>query len=478
MEHFETTVVQPLLLEQLLALEAYFQEHKDELAVEFLASIQHICGEIRAMQAAGTKGKIGYITYSMLRIELLSGRPAYLIEAMNEEWLFDRTECQAEYLAEWAFRYLDEFTVRCEQAGKAYMGAVTAPDIEKIKLKEAAKFHQYVVALAQYALGRMNDDVHARHALAQGDGNSQAEHANTSHPGAASPIPKHPWLFNQIELEDELEIRVGEYWDISEVVYKRDLCPKDSADTKQWLEEKEEDAYAYECFTGLDLSDGDYGEIDLRYTDFTGSDLSESNLHKAVLVGAKCRECRAAGADFSASLIHEADFSHSDLTGASFAYALGEGGMADPQEWEAPGFFPVNLSEAKLDDALFANASLRGAVFSKASLRGSSFADADGRGAIFTEANLELAKCWGADLEGADFGGANLEMVNFAEANLQGVNFVGAKLAGVYWQGANLTQAAFAEEVRAMIEPALDEEQRQHVRWISPSGNQTVGRSR
>ncbi|MEZ2661308.1 pentapeptide repeat-containing protein, partial [Aneurinibacillus aneurinilyticus] len=54
--HFTENEVQIKTLESLLALEEYFQTHKDELVHDFVQSFREICRKIKAMQSRGEKG--------------------------------------------------------------------------------------------------------------------------------------------------------------------------------------------------------------------------------------------------------------------------------------------------------------------------------------------------------------------------------------------------------------------------------------
>lgn len=370
LQHFIENEVQTKNLESLLALEEYFQNHKDELVHDFVQSFRNICRTIKTMQLRGEKGRIGHITYSMLRTEIMEGRHIYVIDASDITWFFDRKECQAEYNAGWAFQYLDVVESELEQISKTYMGAITKPDIERIKLGLANKYHQYVVSLARYAMPQ------------------------------AIILPE----YLEIDKEEELEVRVGEYLDHSETIYKEDVIVKDSEEIKAWLEEKLEYEYAYEVFTDLTLSHGNYEGIDLRYADMKQSDLSRSNLRGCILLGTKFIGCRLQGTDFSYSLISEADFSYSDLKDAVFYNTEGAQGLPDPDSWEMPGFVPVRFEGADLERADFEEANLAGAIFT------------------------------GANLTATNFKGANLERAVFSRADMLNVNLDDKQRASIIWK--------------------------------------------
>ncbi|MEG0578792.1 MAG: hypothetical protein RR490_02635, partial [Niameybacter sp.] len=224
LQHFYETEVEKRRLKYLLALEDFFQASKEELAEEFKKSFQNICLQLQQQQSLQQKGPIEHITFSMMRTELLEGKARYLVEGSDEEWFFDIHPIFATYDGSWAFRFLEQFVEELYSYNKTFMGAISKADIERVKLMEAASFHQYVISLARYALP---DSMRCPEYLALGR-------------------------------TDVMEIRIGEYMDISEVVYSEDFSKKEIGEIKAWLDQKLEDEYPYEVFSNLNLSSGNY----------------------------------------------------------------------------------------------------------------------------------------------------------------------------------------------------------------------------
>jgi hypothetical protein len=160
-EHFVTSYAQPGNNQKLLALEYYFQRNLDELIAELLESLRKICLKIRAMQLANEKGKIACITYSMLRTTLLDQQPVYLVEAFDKEWFLDPAECQVKYQAGWAFEFLNQLEAElAEKLKSSYLYQIDRTKLERYKLQEAEKYHQYVIHLARYAVDRVARTAH------------------------------------------------------------------------------------------------------------------------------------------------------------------------------------------------------------------------------------------------------------------------------------------------------------------------------
>ncbi|MGG1441759.1 pentapeptide repeat-containing protein [Brevibacillus laterosporus] len=400
MPHFLTNVVEPARLRALMRLEQDFQTNKTALATEWTIAFQQICKQLGGEQIRKDKPLIGHLTFSLLRTELAVGRAIYLVEATDSSWFFDRNPCQTEYDASWALRYLDQLKDEINSGSKAYMGAITLPDVEQIILKEAVHFHQYVIQLARYAL----------------------------------PTAIESQEFVELSTEDVVEIRVGEYMDVSEVVYKIDRRARDAQSVREWIDEGSEQEYAYEVFDRVDLSKGDYSELDFRYSRFEHSDLSDARFNGCVLMGTRWNHSRLAQADFSYSLLFGANFYQSELSGTDFRGIQASQGLLEPDSWEMPGFWEISFTEANLPGASFVGAHLAGAQFSR------------------------------ANLVGVNFAGANLTDANFTDANLRGAVFVGASVASVDFTGADVEGASFSARDQGKLN--VDEQQQATVIWI------------
>lgn len=351
LQHFYDTEVAKRRLKYLLLLEDYFQASKEQLAEEFRKSFQKVCVQLAQQQSLHQKGPIAHITFSMLRTEMLAGRHDYLVEGTDEEWFFDLHPLLTTYNASWAHRFLEQYIQELSLYSKTFMGAITQADIERIKLQEAHHFHQYILSLARYAL-----------------------------PG----IVRCP-EYMALERDVAVEIRIGEFMDINEVVYSEDFAMKDNEEIKAWLEENLENEYPFEVFSRLNLANGHYNGIDIRYAFFQKANLTNCHMRDSLLIGANFRDSKLVGTDLSFSMIHEVDFSNSQLQGANFQQVQGASGLLDRQKWEMPGYLPVRFTDANLEGANFELANLRGACFLGANVKDTQFAGANLEKAIFSK---------------------------------------------------------------------------------------------
>lgn len=352
---FKETTVKDICNERLLSLEKYFVENKDSLVQGFVESFRQICIKIKDAQSSNKKGRIGYITYSMMRTAIYENKYTYLVEAFDEQWFLDFEPCCSAYDAGWAFGFMDGLRTGLEVKRKQYLGNIVTSDVENIIQAEARKFNEYVVALARYA------------------------------------IPEAVLIkeFQEIEREDELEIRVDEYRDASDIVFKDDIREKDPENIKEWLKEKLEDEYPHEVFRSLDLRDGDYGNNDLRYADFSGSDLSGSKLNGCTLIGTRFTGANLNAVNLSDSVLYGADFKGCNLKNAVFYQVEAAYGVENPSLWERPGFNGISFEGAELEGADFEGADLKGAVFAGANLKSVNFSGASLKDAVFLKKDAE-----------------------------------------------------------------------------------------
>lgn len=351
LQHFYETEVEKRRLNYLLALEDYFQASKDSLAEDFRKAFQRICQQLQQQQEQQKKGPIAHITFSLLRTALLEKKYIYLVEGTDEEWFFDMQPILATYDATWAFRFFEQFIDELTVYSKTFAGAITLADIESIKLNEVNYFHQYVISLARYAL----------------------------------PAIMRCAEYMSLNRELQLEIRIGEYLDVNEIVYSEDFTAKDSDEIKAWLEQKLEDEYPYEVFSKLNLSSGNYEGIDIRYGFFQQTNLKRSQLQESLLIGANFSESILLNADLSFSTIHEANFSHSQMQGVNLQHVQGASGLQNRESWEIPGYLPVNFTGANLEGANFELADLRGACFIGANVNNVNFTGANLANAMFSK---------------------------------------------------------------------------------------------
>ncbi|WP_159042561.1 pentapeptide repeat-containing protein [Streptomyces sp. IGB124] len=187
---------------------------------------------------------------------------------------------------------------------------------------------------------------------------------------------------------------------------------------------------------------------------FFNVDLSNSDLHGALLARCNLKYATLDVADFSGGALVLSDLSGARARSANFSNALLSGSNFSRAHMEG-----VNLTDARLGTrgsgarqvaaANLTDASLQSANLTRADLRGVNRTRAVLNGANLTDANLAGASLRGANLannvyndhvslNAADLGGADLRGVDFSSADLRGADLSGAKLPGAQFKGAKV----------------------------------------
>lgn len=365
-----------------------FKAMQEQWIQACVEAFQGYCWKVRQEQLQGRKGKIGYITYSMLRTTWLEEQPAYLVEASDALWMLDPKPIRFEWDTSWAYSYWTDLQRQLRTEVEKQQVSLSELEWEQMMLEAAVHIHTLVVSLMRLAMKQ------------------------------AVRLPE----FQELEREEIFEIRVGEYMDHSVSVYREDRRAMEANEVRSWLEEQEEHAYSYQALEKIRLSDGDYSQLDFRYTAFRQIGMEHSRLRGCVLVGTMWEKSQLNGIDLTYSLLHGADFSGCSMRGAILNVVMGNAGYGSDAsfDWEPLGFAGVDFTGASLQGARFQDAQLRGAIFQDALLQRASLNGADLTDAYFAGADVSGASFNGACLIGADFTGANVQGVIFTDEQRRG----------------------------------------------------------
>ena len=154
------------------------------------------------------------------------------------------------------------------------------------------------------------------------------------------------------------------------------------------------------------------------------------------------------------------DLTAAEMTGESLSSVVLAGLSAPNSDWTASALAELDLSDAKVDGAIFTQALLDGTNFSRASLVKAKFAGASIARANFSHAQLQLANLSdvtafdasfrGADLRGATVGGY-LSGADFSGADLRGADLRRLRPYDGVWTGARIDCAT---RLHRSIDPA------------------------
>lgn len=346
--HFYTCQVEPARAKLMEDLQHTLVTRRTELEAEFIDHFKHMIRDVSEAQERGEKGNVAYIQYSMLRTELVGGAMNILVEACDDSWLLDRSPIRAFYSANWAYECIGRMLDGLREAIPNYQGSVPLVELDRIMLREAGLVNRYLVQFIRRSCRALE--------------NFQ--------------------LDSLMHLDQVFEVRVGEYLDASECVFRLDRRNRSIEDIGAALEESDGLEVMYAHFKGLDMSEMECSDLDFRYSRFEHIDMHSTDFQRCVLVGTLWRNCDLDDANFTGSVLHGADFSGCSLARAVFRDTIGEVGHAEGLV-QGPGYDALNFENANLAGADFRGARLRGAIFRGANLTGALWDGADVEGAIF-----------------------------------------------------------------------------------------------
>ncbi|WP_427181560.1 pentapeptide repeat-containing protein [Paenibacillus sp. TC-CSREp1] len=353
--HFYTHQVEPARARLMDDLQHTLHTRHTELTADFLSHFRLLIQEISDAQKRGAKGRIAYIQYSMLRTELLGGAMNILVEACDASWLLDRTPIRSFYSSQWAYECLERMLNGLREELPRYQGSVAAVELDRIMLREAALMNRYLVYFIRRCFRELED------------------------------VEWHSLM----ETEQIFEVRVGEYLDASECVFRIDGRNRSIAEIGEALEESDGLEVMYGHFQELDMSRMVCSDLDFRYSRFERIDLHSTDFQRCVLIGTHWRNCSLEDTDFTGSILYGADFSGCSLERAVFREIIGEAGHPEGLA-QGPAYDALNFENSNLSGADFRGASLRGAVFRGANLTNTLWEGADVEGAIFDEAERRI----------------------------------------------------------------------------------------
>lgn len=358
--NFWSTTIIPSRLEQVVLLHQHYRERKDTLVEEIVRLLDEVCQEVNLRQAEGTLQECTLIRVSFLRTSLLEGEFEYIIEAVDEASSACYEMTRFKYNANWLYPYYEKWNALCHAELKKYIGVIKPWYYELWQSQQLYSFQTYVVHLIRYAVVQLEQ------------------------------LPS----FQIIQLAEEFEVIVGEYGDVSigESVYFCKSNPRTKKSMLSWLAEQLPHGYVHEHIAHVDLSGTTYEGINLNYARLEQVNLSSVHWPNASLIGSRFNQCDATEINVTGSLLFDADFTHSVLTGANFNETIAPLDALNEEDAVYFGMYQVAFGYADLTHASFQDATLA-ADFRGALLHGVNFQGADLTGSLMLredEGNVHL----------------------------------------------------------------------------------------
>ncbi|MNP09191.1 hypothetical protein D3C76_1012840 [compost metagenome] len=136
----------------------YFILQRQEVVDGFVNSFQKCCRDIKESQIQNEeKVTVSYIQYSLLISNVLWNKPAYLVEAFDQDYYVGKPLGQYAYDPKWMSDPLRNFYVDIQQAAKKYMLRISPIEVESIFLTELKKHEKVMKVLAKEAIDTLID---------------------------------------------------------------------------------------------------------------------------------------------------------------------------------------------------------------------------------------------------------------------------------------------------------------------------------
>ncbi|MFC9710142.1 pentapeptide repeat-containing protein [Paenibacillus sp. NPDC056933] len=347
-QQFLEQEVLPLRNSKIQEMHAYYVRHRQEIVQGIVPLFDAFCERVRLQQEQGELQACNTLHVSLMRTRLNQGDPTYMLHASDRYREGEMPASGFLYDASWIYRYMEQWFEECESSRKRYMNRIDQVALHAWQTGQLYPFHVYMVHAVRYAM----DDIRKLDS------------------------------FQNLNKDIEFEVRVGEFQDheVTESVYRMNGMQRSSITCKGWLESKLTSEYIYEHIASVDLTQGDYGEIDFNYARFEEVKLSGSHMEETSLLGTRFMRCQCDHVNFGETLLYDVDFRGCDLSKARFDGALGGRDTFVDTHGLFYGMNGVQFQGAHLNHASFRYAKIAG---------------------DFTGAQLEQVDFTGADLAGS-----------------------------------------------------------------------------
>lgn len=279
--------LQKLSKESAVKLDAYVKGNFGQLVSVFTDCFSGYCNKICKMQKQGRKGAISYIHFSVLRTNILLRKHEIRIDAYDENWYMDCAECSGVYKAEKIFSFLEEYENAVEKMRNTSGGKASLAEIHNRVFDEC---NLYILYLAEVIRAGMRDAVKTE-------------------------------AFKMMKRNSCFVVCIGGFMDHFDILYKEDHTLKDSKEVKRHLQSKNQSLFSHDIYENLDLSKGNYGDLEFQYSSFEGCDFTESSLNKSRFLFSNFKNTILKDTNMEKTKIFDADFSGAVLECVSFAGA-------------------------------------------------------------------------------------------------------------------------------------------------------------
>ncbi len=169
-----------------IEIDEVYRNKKSEIDKELMETFERLCDKCISLQNSNLKGNIKYIYFSFLRTSFCEGRGEFRIDAYDENWFLDKSECYINMNFDFVYKSLLEFMDELKKERKKYGSDLNDMDIEEIILDEADK---YLMLVIEFLKDRINQFIQAK-------------------------------SYSEMKKREDIKIIAGEYMDEAEIIYE------------------------------------------------------------------------------------------------------------------------------------------------------------------------------------------------------------------------------------------------------------------
>jgi len=252
LKHFKLNYADKFHAQKISDIQKYIKENQVTIENEIIEAFKNLFIDI-----SNTDKEVAFITGCLLRTSIKNNGNKFLLSAYNSTWFLDKNPVETYYEAPWLWDKLHEYQKEIATEAKKYIGKITKVDIERIKWSKINDYKMLVLPIFRRA------------------------------------VEKFVKLqeYKTFQKAPSLSIRIGEYYDITENVWFENNIEMPIEKMKPLFKPQNEAHTTYKHYKNLDLSKGDYTNINFAYTRFENIDFSESIMKDCFLIGTKFLNC-------------------------------------------------------------------------------------------------------------------------------------------------------------------------------------------
>ncbi|MCI8629685.1 MAG: pentapeptide repeat-containing protein [Firmicutes bacterium] len=315
-----------------------------------------ICTEIEKLfyKAQQYEQKINYITFHIMRQDILEGIYQYHLFLYDEHWYLKKGKEIGVLNSHVIYRYYHQFYNEVLSKSNTYRSIFSIPEMEMFLMKQLNIFHYFFVEILRYAMNELTE--------------SDA--------------------YYKLKKAEHLEIQSGEYFEPCDKLYQQDTEIDYGKWKRQFLKQEDKN-FCFADLKGIDLKGISANDVDLRYADVRQSDLQSIDLKGSNLQGARFQKSNLKQSNLEQTILNYACFDDADLQGTCFNNAITELDNILFMLKIYSAYCYTSFKRCRLKNASFKNAVLKYADFREADIENVDFTNAVLEKCIFSRQQLK-----------------------------------------------------------------------------------------